>query len=66
MSKLRKLWDNFSGWLDIKKLLIAGLPYILFGYLFNKLSWLYHMSMAADMLGKLMEVMEFQLSYVKS
>ena len=58
MSKLRKLWEDFSGRLDMKKLLIASLPYILFGYLFNKLSWLYHMSMATDMLGKLMEVME--------
>uniref|UniRef100_UPI0040579497 VirD4-like conjugal transfer protein, CD1115 family n=1 Tax=Agathobacter sp. TaxID=2021311 RepID=UPI0040579497 len=58
MSKLRKLWDDFSCRLDMKKLLIAGFPYILFGYLFNKLAWLYRMSMAADMLGKLMDVVE--------
>lgn len=58
MSKLRKLWNDFSNRLDVKKLLIAGFPYILFGYLFNKLAWLYRMSMAADMLGKLMEVVE--------
>ena len=58
MSKLRKLWDDFSCRLDMKKLLIAGFPYILFGYLFNKLAWLYRMSMAVDMLGKLMEVAE--------
>ena len=58
MSKLRKLWNDFSVRLDMKKLLIAGFPYILFGYLFNKLAWLYRMSMAADMLGKLMDVAE--------
>ena len=58
MSKLKKLWEDFSSQLDLKKLLIAGFPYILFGYLFNKLAWLYRMSMAEDMLGKLMEVVE--------
>ena len=58
MSRLKAWMDKFISGLDIKKLLIASLPYLLFGYLFNKMAWLYRMSMAADMLGKMMDVVE--------
>ena len=65
MSRLKTWLENFVSGMDMKKLLIASLPYILFGYLFNKLAWLYRMSMAEDVLGKLMEVMErFQEAFV--
>ena len=58
MSRLKTWMENFVSGMDMKKLFLASLPYLLFGYLFNKLAWLYRMSMAEDVLGKLMEVME--------
>ncbi len=41
---------------DIKKLLLMSIPYLLFAYFFNKLSWLYHASGKVKAMDKFMDM----------